>query len=455
MANTNINKPFASSGNVKKWTWSFWFKRSKLGTDQTISTTYLSSSYEDRFAFNGNDQIDWYSFQGGSYSNGGRLNTNRVFRDTNAWYHVVLRWDTGNSTANDRMKIWINGVEETSFANRTNPATNRESLFNYGDNSQQWIIGSTNDVHYYDGSISHMHFCDGQSYQASNFGSTDSTTGEWKINTSPSITMGTNGFTILKDGITITDQSSNSNDWSLRGGTLTKTEDCPSNVFATLNSLYGNGNYTFANGNNSLEGNNGNNWGITVPATLGATSGKYYWEARQVAGSHTDYNLFGFIQTDYNYTGSNLISTAYLNGIQTHTSTVTVYNGANATTYLKAGGSNISVSDNDIVSFALDLDNQKGWVAKNGVWSDDLSGNVGNPTTGANALWTSSVIPSGQMYAPVSIQYYDPKCQYNFGNGYFGTTAVSSAGTNASGIGIFEYDVPANFTALSTKGLNL
>ena len=44
---------------------------------------------------------------------------------------------------------------------------------------------------------------------------------------------------------------------------------------------------------------------------------------------------------------------------------------------------------------------------------------------------------------------------FNFGNGYFGTTAVSSAGTNASGNGIFEYDVPTGYTALSTKGLNL
>ena len=59
------------------------------------------------------------------------------------------------------------------------------------------------------------------------------------------------------------------------------------------------------------------------------------------------------------------------------------------------------------------------------------------------------------MYSPCSIQYYDPKCQYNFGNGYFGTTQISSAGTNASGIGIFEYDVPTGYTALSTKGLNL
>ena len=79
--------------------------------------------------------------------------------------------------------------------------------------------------------MSHIHFNDGYVYPASTFGSTDSTTGEWKINTSPSMTMGTNGFTILKDGNIITDQSSNSNNFTLVAGTLTKTEDCPSNVF--------------------------------------------------------------------------------------------------------------------------------------------------------------------------------------------------------------------------------
>ena len=41
----------------------------------------------------------------------------------------------------------------------------------------------------------------------------------------------------------------------------------------------------------------------------------------------------------------------------------------------------------------------------------------------------------------------------NFGNGYFGTTAVSSAGTNASGIGTFEHDGPTGYNALSTLGL--
>ena len=433
MANTNINKPFASSGNVKKWTWSFWFKRSKLGTDQTISTTYLSSSYEDRFAFNGNDQIDWYSFQGGSYSNGGRLNTNRVFRDTNAWYHVVLRWDTGNSTANDRMKIWINGVEETSFANRTNPATNRESLFNYGDNSQQWIIGSTNDVHYYDGSISHMHFCDGQSYQASDFGSTDSTTGEWKINTSPSITMGTNGFTILKDGITITDQSSNSNDWSLRGGTLTKTEDCPSNVFATLNPLiYESRDNTFSNGNNTITGGGSNDWGNHYGvSTIAASSGKYYVETKLVTkvAAHA---VIGLITTSKSLSGS-----LKDNGVF----------ALEAEGRITGGGSNIQTgltafSNGDIAGLAFDATNGTAQFYRNG-------------STYGNAL---SSIASDTYYFATTSYETGAVVNFNFGNGYFGTTAVSTNSGNgyagAEGKSIFNYQPPTGYTALSTKGLN-
>ena len=85
--------------------------------------------------------------------------------------------------------------------------------------------------------MSHVHHCDGTSLAPTVFGSIDSTTGEWQINTSPTFTPGTNGFTILKDGNTITDQSANSNNFSLVSGTVTNTSDCPSNLFATLNIL--------------------------------------------------------------------------------------------------------------------------------------------------------------------------------------------------------------------------
>ena len=100
---------------------------------------------------------------------------------------------------------------------------------------------------------------------------------------------------------------------------------------------------------------------------------------------------------------------------------------------------------------AFDPTTKKIWWGKNGTWSSS-----GNPATGANASYTySGTATSDFCFAVASEGSSAGAISANFGNGYFGTTAVSSAGANASGIGIFEYDVPANFTALSTKGLNL
>ena len=464
MDNTYLTRTVGTPTNIDKYTFSVWIKRGDIGqANSKIFSVSSGSSYgEEKLEFNADAiKTNLTDTSGNNYWS---YTTNRKFKDPLAYYHLVLSVDTTLGTPADRVKLYVNGVQETSFSSSTNSPQDRDSYIN--KNGSTIYIGRLHNgsSQNFGGVMSHMHFIDGTAYTASTFGSTDPTTGEWTINTSPSVTYGNNGFFILKDGTnlsgsTVQDQSGNSNNFTVGGGTLTKTEDNPSNVFATLNPLYGNGSYGFTNGNNSLEGNNTNSWATAVLATIGATSGKYYWEVRQVAGSQTDYNLFGFMQTNYSYTGSNLISTSYLNGIQTHQSTtVTVYNGTDASTYLKAGGSQISVSDNDIVSFALDLDNQKGWVAKNGVYSDDLNGYAGNPSAGSYALWTSSVIPSGQLYAPVSIQYYDPRCQYNFGNGFFGTTEITTnTGTgfqDADGNGRFFYNPPTNFKCLSTKGIN-
>ena len=104
-------------------------------------------------------------------------------------------------------------------------------------------------------------------------------------------------------------------------------------------------------------------------------------------------------------------------------------------------------TQNDIIGVAVDLDNSKLFFAKNGTWQ-----NSSDPANGTNGI----SIDSGFTYffAWGDLTTHSNYCQANFGNGYFGTTAVSSAGTNASGNGIFEYDVPTGYTALSTKGLN-
>ena len=198
MASTKLSVSTTSSGTRTKWTISFWVKRSNLSNENCVVGSHLDSSNKDKIAFHTDGKLSWGSFQAGSYTNMGNLITSRVFRDVNAWYHIVCRWDTNNSTADDRIKIWVNGVEETSFSTRINPTSGRESLINYTTYTAIGNNGASGN--YFDGSLSHVHFCDGYAYAASDFGSTDATTGEWKINTSPSVSYGNNGFFILKDG---------------------------------------------------------------------------------------------------------------------------------------------------------------------------------------------------------------------------------------------------------------
>ena len=98
---------------------------------------------------------------------------------------------------------------------------------------------------------------------------------------------------------------------------------------------------------------------------------------------------------------------------------------------------------------ALDLDNGKIYFGKNGTWSES-----GDPTSGSTGTGAAYSVTTDYIYLP-AVGLYDTTAgmSLNFGNGYFGTTAVASAGTNASGIGTFEYDVPTGYTAVSTLGL--
>ena len=299
---------------------------------------------------------------------------------------------------------------------------------------------------YFNGSLSHFYVVDGTQLDASTFGSTDSTTGEWKINTSPTISSyGTNGFLILKDGNTITDQSGGSNDFTLGGGTLTKTEDCPSNVFATFNPLY-NTSATMSNGNLTAQSTNSNY--ISGVSTLGTKTGKFYAEFKLIAEGASGESVIGV--TALVRPTSAIVAQTGNFGIRNN-------NGLN---YYTSGGTAFTATSqhnnftvNDIIGVALDMDNGRVYFSKNGGWWNGAS------------TWTGT---SPSTYVTLQTDIYDEffflcgdaagsqnaNWSANFGNGYFGTTAISSEGTNASGIGKFEYDVPTGYTALCTKGLN-
>ncbi|WOZ55772.1 lectin domain containing protein [Pelagibacter phage HTVC041P] len=451
MATTYLGRTQGTATLRTKCTLSVWIKRSKLsgGSYQFFVSSYISGSDRMGFYFNTDDTLS-------VYSPNWNLHTNRQFRDVNGWYHIVYRIDTTHGNTSDRVRLYVNGVQETSFGTANYPSQNYNLEF--GTSSHNMYIGNyDNNQYYFDGIMSHLHFLDGEDRDASYFGETDTTTGEWKIKTDVTgVNYGNQGFFLFKDNNSTSDQSGNSNNFTVytgASGSLTKTEDCPDNVFATLNTLnsYWAGG-TFSNGNTKIQPSSSAH-GAWNTGTLGMTSGKYYWEVK-VSGSNNGAECQVGI-ADKSPNGNTQSSTAGTSFGYNSNGEYGIYawNGAfigNAVVnpYTSYGSS----CSNGIIMIAIDLDNNKFYGGLNGTWFDS-----GNPANGTNGKTIQAVASTqDKCYYPAISTYqgYTGTAEFNFGNGYFGTTAVSSAGTNASGIGIFEYDVPSGYTALSTKGLN-
>ena len=468
MASTYLQRTGISAGNRRTWTFSAWIKRTGLGEQRIFNHEQSSGTSQiSVLKFDSNDNLLFADNTG----SGNSINLNaslRKFRDINAWYHIVLRVNTTDATENDRVRIYLNGLDMRTnpdghgYSSYTQPSQDYDTFANQSGNKitvGAWVNSTTQ---YFNGIMSHVHFCDGYSYAPTEFGETDATTGEWKIKTSPSVSYGTNGFFWLKDSIATTDHSPNSNTFTVGGGTLTKTEDCPSDVFCTFNSLLhdSTGDGRLTNGNTTISCVD-TTW-ISRFGTIGFTSGKYYWELKVEALNASNGYAGAGIQCLDNAFGSGLGSGGNT-GTQFTSNTASAgfeidYRGGSNNNNM-SGGSNlgdtgIDYSNGDVLGFAVDMDNRALYMHKNGTYIT-VGGNVGVPTSGASKTGAITIPASVTTCSPAAAIYgANAIFNYNFGNGYFKTTAVSSAGTNASGIGIFEYDVPTGYTALSTKGLN-
>jgi len=444
MASTNLNRTPSSASNRKTWTWSGWVKKSTLGSQQVLFQGG-DSGYPEKIVFTASDILEYdYDIAGTDYT---VFVTDRRFRDVNGWLHIVVAKDTTQATETDRIKIYVNGEQQSLSEYQLGyPPQNHDGAIN--NNVEHCLGSNSNGGEFFGGIMSHVHFVDGSALAPTVFGSTDSTTGEWKINTSPSVTYGTNGFFMFKDDNSLNDDSGNGNNFALEAGTLTKTEDCPSNVFCTLNPLdaFNTSGRTLSNGNNTYATSSGNN--SEVAGTLAASSGKYYFETKIVSqsgstGSSAKYGVIGVKKINKGTLAAGEAATIYSDGRKNNG-----YDSVNSATP--------GYTLNDIVQVALDLDNNQIFFGLNGNWGDN-AGNFNQTFANATALYTSlSTVGEWTPYLNKNVTNDNTlTLSANFGNGYFGTTAVSSAGTNASGNGIFEYDVPTGYTALSTKGLNL
>jgi hypothetical protein len=445
MATTYLTRTGATPTTSNKYTFSCWVKRGSIGTTETIFRTYSDGSNSAQLIFDSDDTFAFQDIVGGTTVT--NLKPSNLFRDTGAWMNFIVQVDYTQATAADRAKIFINGGE-VSYSATTVQSQNGASMLNTANNN---ALGSnrSNSSHYFTGSMSQVNFIDGTAYPATAFGSVNATSGIWVANSGPTVTYGNNGFFLdmANSSDMGNDVSGNANDFTVGGGTVTQMEDTPDNNFATLNPLVqgtSTNARTFSNGNNTIVLGRDS----ASVSTLGVTSGKYYCEIKCVTdAANPIIGIAGLSSPALTnpWGGTNLVG-------------VDEYGYVNDGTKKGNAGSFTSYGDTwttgDIISIAYNATTGTLWFGKNGTWQNSATATeIANGTT-TNSAFTGlsgtyfmgccdAATPTGDTFST------------NFGNGYFGTTPVSSAGTNASSNGIFEYDVPTGYTALSTKGLNL
>jgi len=439
----------SSAGNRKTWTWSCWVKRGDLSaTSQHIFGNYYNSANDGFNVRFSSDTLHIFDLTSGSF--GVNLVTDRVFRDPSAWYHLVIAFDTTQSTSTDRLKLYVNGVQETSFSSATYP--NQDTDYNINTTNLIAIgRGGSYAGQYFDGSLADIHFVDGQGLAASDFGEYDDNN-VWQPK-EYSGSYGTNGFHLdfsdnSSNSALGTDNSSNSNNFTVTslsvasGSGNDSLRDSPTNGtqsdtgaggevsgnYCTWNPLVTTTNNTLANGNleashaanTSWTGGLYPNYGMHV-GNMGVTSGKYYWEGEFTSGNigvvgvvnkpngHTDYVGYGDTSAKSVGFGSTHV---YNNGFGSYVSSMP------------------SISVGDIIGVAIDMDNGKLYFSVNGTYI-----NSGNPAAGTGNV--ASGLDGETIFPAVS--------HINSADGY---SFTANFGQRA-----FAYSAPSGYKALCTANL--
>mgnify|MGYP003647846937 CR=1 FL=1 len=425
-----LNRTQSGGSAPTKATFSTWLKRTNLGIETWMFDAPNSSNQSDGFRHLTGDTLQF--LLNDSYV----LTTNRLFRDVSAWYHLVVAMDTTQNTDSNRVKLYVNGVQETSFSATSYPSQNAtaQGLFVSG---RPLYIGRQSGGNYLDGYLAETVFIDGQALDPTSFGETDSQTGIWIPKDVSGLTFGTNGFYLdFKDSSALGNDAAGSNNFTVNNLTSLdqSTDTCTTN-FATWNPLFRRGTITptFTNGSLTSDFTGGaQQFALT---TFGASSGKWYAEMKWVSSHGNAACVTGIL--DMAFSG-----TADPNGAVT-----------NAFSYFASGNKNVSGSSSsygasygagDIIGIAIDCDNSKLYFSKNGVYQ-----NSGVPTSGSTGTGAIPII-SGVTYGIYGSEYDGRVADLNTGNAPY---AISSGNADTNGFGNFEYAVPTGFLSLNTKNL--
>ena len=415
--------------NTTKFTASMWVKLADDGPNilyasETNSSDYIFIQHNS----NGNLNVQLQGTQN-------RRITNRIFRDSSAWYNFVIVFDSTEATADDRIKVYVNGQQETSFSTNTTNMSQNSNLSPLDDTISFGVGNYPAQSQYMNGCIAEFIAVYGQALTPSSFGATNPVTNIWEP-IAYTGTYGTNGFKLnFSDSSNLGDDTSgNGNDFTVTNLTsVDQSTDTPSNNFATMNPLYKLSNVTFSEGN--LQHTNAGNWQPGL-STIGVSSGKWYFESKFTAVTGGANNAFIGISLDTEADG--LVLTGNSANSYGYENTGQKKNNTSSASY----GDSWTVGD--IVSCYLDLDNGAIYFGKNGTVQAS-----GDPTSGSAKTNAAYTFTTGGTYLLGVSDYYGTQ-QVNYGSPPF---AISSGNADANGHGNFEYAVPSGYFALCTKNL--
>jgi len=419
-----LNKTNGTPTNNDICTLSFWCKLGFVGSDLAILSQYTDSNNRFQLFRLTSGALSLFQKNGGSTEIS--LTTNRLFRDLSAWYHIVISMDTSQATASNRIKLYINGSQETSFSVSTYPSQNANIRFNSSSLVQD--IGRVSSD-YYDGYMAEVCFIDGQALDPTSFGEFDEDSSIWKPIDVSCLTFGTNGFYLdfENSGSLGADVSGNGNNFTVNNLTsIDQTTDTPTNNFDTANPLIANGNVTYAEGNLQTSHTYASQWRWTT-STIGVDTGKWYAEFKVSAlgteiaiGIMPEDAINGNQNSGNDFVGKFTDSVAYLYNGQIYKS-----NSIDNTTS--------TYTTNDIIGIALDLDSNSIQFYKNG-----------------SSVGTAVSLTANKNYFFGCAGYNTAIILWNFGNPPF---TISSGNSDGNGYGNFEYSVPSGYYALNTKNL--
>ena len=423
-----------------KFTFSTWIKKDLNGDYHHILTSSANPGNFDIIRFDNSDNLQ-VIFQGG----GDTLTTNRKFRDVAAFYNIVVAVDTTQGTAANRVKIYINGTQETSFSTETYPDQNL--VVNYQVSGKTLRIGAntwdTSTGHEkLGGVICETVFIDGVAHAPTDFGEFDEDSGIWKPIDVSGLTFGNNGFYLdFEDSSALGNDAAGSNNFTVNNLTaIDQSTDTCTNNFATGNPLdNGCGKApTFSEGN--LKYVSASTFNFALP-TIGVSSGKWYMEIKFVALGEGGSIMAG-ITDQFDNTNRDLTGNAFAGGEPLG---IGYYQNGNKYLNNVASSYGSTYTTGDIIGVYLDVDNSKLYFAKNGTLQNSGTG-LDLPSS-ANSTGVFFFMPSVDK-ATIEVNYGNP-------------TFTGTDKADANGYGSFEYDpsvgtfdgASKDFYALNTKNL--